>query len=465
MLNSLHIRILAWLVIPLLFISITHLATSYVDKQNTSQEIFDKLLVTLALSISEHALSSSGDLLTDDILELIRVTTNDNLYYKVIGPDEAFITGYEDIPEPPEGIQFLESNLQFYDSVYLEQPVRVIAVSMLVDTEDYHGWMTTFVAQTLRDRDLYVKSFLVDDIYRVILMIIISTILLSVGISLGLKPLKKLQASINRRDSHDLSPIKKDNLPQEIDGLVDELNSLLYRVTDHLTLTKRFIENAAHQLRTPVTALLPQTELALRAAESDREKATIEKIKTSADKVARLTHQLLNLTYAESIALTKKDFLLFDLAKTVTTSIESIRMINSELKLNIDLSYSPMLGISMLLDEVVKNLIDNAIKYGDSSAPIEVNCCVIKNKIFLDIINQGSGIAFEFREKVTERFFRLADENNGSGLGLSIVKEIVSTHNGTLEILDASPANRLSVTNSSNSGTCVRCTFDLFREE
>ena len=262
MFKSLRARLLGWLVIPLLFMSAAHLYTSNLDTKLTSQKIFDRLLVTLAISISEHALSSGGDLLTDSVLELIKVTTNDNLYYKVIGPDASFVSGYEDIPEPPDGINILESNIKFYDAIYLEQPVRVIAISVLVNNSDYEGWMTTFVAQTLHDREEYVQSFLVNDLYRVILMIVIASILLSIGVSLGLRPLKKLQDSVHSRSEHDLSPIFFANSPKEITGLVAELNNLLLRMAEHLQLTKRFVENAAHQLRTPVTALLPQTELA-----------------------------------------------------------------------------------------------------------------------------------------------------------------------------------------------------------
>jgi len=451
MFKTLQTRLLAWLVIPLLFISLAHLATSYIDVKNTSQKIFDKLLVTLAISISEHALSSGGDLLTDDILELIRVTTNDNLYYKVVGPDAAFVTGYEDIPEPPGGIQVLESNLQFYDAVYLDQPVRIITVSILVDNTDYSGWMTTFVAQTLRDRDEYVKSFLIDDIYRIILMIIFSSALLSFGVFLALKPIKKLQASVNRRSSHDLSPITNEHLPEEISGLVDEVNSLLYRLTSHLTLTKRFIENAAHELRTPVTALLPQTELALREATTEQEKNNIEKITKSAKKIARLTQQLLSLTNAESIALRKKDFFRVDLSNIASNSIDAIEKVNTEIEFSQKLLQAPVYGMQLLLDEVISNLIDNAIKYSNGAKNIQINSYVKSSEAILEVIDQGLGIPIEFREKVIERFFRLSRQSHGSGLGLAIVNEIVITHGGRLEITDG----------KDKVGTCIRCYFPL----
>ncbi|MBL4629900.1 MAG: sensor histidine kinase [Paraglaciecola sp.] len=434
MFKSLRARLLGWLVIPLLFMSAAHLYTSNLDTKLTSQKIFDRLLVTLAISISEHALSSGGDLLTDSVLELIKVTTNDNLYYKVIGPDASFVSGYENIPEPPDGINILESNIKFYDAIYLEQPVRVIAISVLVNNSDYEGWMTTFVAQTLHDREEYVQSFLVNDLYRVILMIVIASILLSIGVSLGLRPLKKLQDSVHSRSEHDLSPIFFANSPKEITGLVAELNNLLLRMAEHLQLTKRFVENAAHQLRTPVTALLPQTELALRNAKSDRERKALTDIKKSASDIARLTHQLLHLTYAESIFLSQSDYPIIDLAVIAKKTAILFSDMHPQLDLSVTLDPAPIEGIEMFIEEVLKNLLDNAKKYSAEQVKIEVLTYQSASHSILEVRDDGPGIPLDQCEHVTERFVRLDNQQRGSGLGLSIVKEIVEAHNGVLHI-------------------------------
>lgn len=449
MFQSIHKRLLAWLVIPLLFISSAHLFTSYIEIQNTSEKIFDKLLMTLAVSISEYTLSSGGDILTDDIIELIRLTTNDNFYYKVIGPDSIYVTGYTDIPEPPEGIRFSDTNIQYYDATYLNQPVRVIAFSIFADTPEYTGWMTTFLAQTIKDRNEYVSSGIWNVAIRLLVTIFITTALLSIGISLGLKPLERLQSSVNRRDSHDLSPIKTKSLPTEVRDVVKELNSLLTRVRDHLAITKRFIENAAHQLRTPVTALLPQTQLALREAKSERERDTLTKLNKSALNIARLTQQLLSLTYAESIALEKKEFSLLDISTIARSNLDAIKKQHPERKFSQKLSAVHLMGISVLLGEVVKNLLDNAIKYSPNDSVISIRTFAHKNACILEVSDKGPGIPDEFRDKVLERFYRLSKNNDGSGLGLAIVSEIVSSHRGELEILEG----------AKGVGTTFRCVF------
>ena len=431
-LHSLHSRLLAWLVIPLLFLSGAHLVSTYIGTQNTAEGIFDKLLVTLALSISEHTLYSGGDLITDDLLELIRVTTNDNLYYKVIGPGGAFITGYEDIPEPEGGIQIQENNLQFYDANYIGQDVRIIAVSSLVDSPEYAGWMTTFVAQTKNERDRYVESIILDDLWRVLLMIVLATGLLSVGVSLGLRPLRKVQNSVRNRSNQDLSPLNSDKLPDELSSLVNELNALLIRLSDHVSITKRFVENAAHQLRTPITALLPQTELAVRHSESERELATAGKMRDSAKKIARLTNQLLNLTHAESISLNNHKFLREDLAEIAESRANSFLEFHTDTRIKLELEKAKIDGIELFIGEAIDNMLDNSLKYADSDEPITIKTYISGENAILEIADLGPGIKFDERKKAVERFTRLCDTGSGSGLGLAIVKEIVEAHGGTL---------------------------------
>ena len=376
--RSLRARLLAWLLAPLLFMSGAHLASTWLDTRKTAEGIFDKLLVTLALSISEHALASGGDLLTEELLELIRITTNDHLYYKVIGPGGAFITGYEDLPEPAGGIGVAQNNLQFYDALYAGKAVRVIAVSSLIERPEYSGWMTTFVAQTKNERAAWVESILLQNLWRVALMIAIASGLLSVGVWLGLRPLARLQHAVHQRTSADLSPIPCRKLPREISALVSELNDLLARLQAHMQFTRRFVENAAHQLRTPVTALLPQAELAWRKAESARDKKAIGKIKTSAENLARLTHQLLNMARAESIALGgppaagRRDFSALDLADLAARRIAAFCELYPEIEVVADLQAARARGMAYELTRYAIDDLDRAIADSEDEGFVKV---------------------------------------------------------------------------------------------
>jgi len=452
MFRSLHGRLLAWLLIPLLFMSAAYLYSTYLNTKRTAGQIFDKLMVTLALTISEHALATGGDVLTEDLLDIIHITTNDNLYYKVIGPGGAFVMGYEAISEPPGGIQVLENHLHYYDSMFLGQEVRVIAVSSLIDGRDMDGWMTTFVAQTLNERKTYVRSILMDASLRMLFLILVTSVLLYVGVALGLRPLNTLQESIQSRHPKNLAPISYKDIPLEIAELVAALNDLLKRLSMNINMTKRFVENAAHQLRTPVSALLPQTDLSLRRAKSDRERIDLGKIRASAEKIARLTHQLLNLTTAEAMSQGGHEFHALDLAAVVRQHTSAYRELHATDPVALDLQPASIQGITLLIDEVLDNLLDNARKYGgggDKSPAIKVRTYRRGSLAVLEVIDEGCGIPEQDRLKVTERFYRLATDTNGSGLGLAIAKEIMTNHHGQLQI-DAGPDGQ---------GTCVRCCF------
>ncbi len=429
----------------MLFLFVGLMYSAYVDTKKTSEVVFDKLLVALALSISEHALATEGDLLTDELLEMIRVATNDSLYYKVAGPDGAFVIGYVDLPEPVAGIDVIEQQVELYDALYQDQEVRIVAVSTLVDGTNYQGWMTTFLAQTLNDREQFVISNLIEDLWRFLLVIVIVSLLLSVGVTIGLRPLTKLQASIDRRNPHDLSPLKQTPLPTEIRSVVHSLNDLLARLSSHIILTKQFVENAAHQLRTPVSALIPQTDLALRHAESERERVEIGKIRDSAKKIGRLTHQLLNLTYAESISLSNAAFEIVDLGKQVAKHIRKFADVHQQIKTRESLESVKIYAAELLIGEVVENLLDNALKYAHGSALIDIRTFTRHGFAVLQICNQTEEIEATELGSLFNRFVRLGGKQEGSGLGLAIVKEIVELHGGTAAIDYQAESRQISV--------------------
>lgn len=457
MFATLKTRLLAWLIVPLLFLTAAYSVITFYDTQETAEKIFDRMLVTLALSISEHALASGGDLLTDDVLELIRVTTNDNLYYKVIGPDAAFVMGYEDVPEPKGGLQVLDGHVQFYDASYFDQDVRVIAVSSLVDRPEFSGWMTTYVAQTINDRNELIWSTVLNNSVLVLGLASITVVLLAVGVSVGLRPLSKLQDVIENRQSNDLRPIESESsglgATNEISLLVGAINDLLARLSDHVSLTKRFVENAAHELRTPVAALLPQSTLALRHAESEREQRAVGRIKQSAENIARLTHQLLNLTYAESVRLSNADFPTIDLGLSTDQAISEFQSRTSDLEVKKDLVNVSIKGSTVSIGEVVTNLLDNVLVHSDAKLA-QVNVYAKEDMAYLEVLDDGRGVPAEALDKLCERFYRRNQEPNGSGLGLAIVKEIVEVHGGQLTL-------RLG---ENTSGLSVSCAFPIEKE-
>ena len=176
--TTLHGRLLKWLVIPLLGLSLAHMYSIKNNTRITSTELFDRVLINLALSISQYSISSEGDLFTVDLLDLIRKTTKDKLYYKVLGPNGSFLVGYHNLPEPPEGIKKIDNHIEIYNATYLGQPVRIVAISTLSKHSRYSGWSKTFVGQTIKDREQFINSVIWDNLTRIALLIIIISCLL-----------------------------------------------------------------------------------------------------------------------------------------------------------------------------------------------------------------------------------------------------------------------------------------------
>ena len=447
--NTLRSRLLGWLLIPLLVLSIAHIANTYLETRRTSTELYDKMLVALALTISEYAIASEGDLLTGDLLELIRQATNDKLYYKVLGPNGSFVVGYEDMPAPKGGLKQINNHIELYDAEYLGRPVRVIAASIYSERPGFSGWSSTFVAQTLQDRNSYVMDAIIDNTQRLLILIIIVTALLSIGISLALRPLKQLQKVLDTRDIHDLTRLETAHLPREINTLAQTINNLFERLTNQIALSKRFLENASHQLRTPITALTLQCDFAVRRAESERDRDDALKIKQNADRVARLANQLLRLSYSESESWgnTRRERL--DLATVARQGIDRFLQQKPHFTITTDLHPAPIQGNEQLLLELLANLLENACKYAGDRGDITVSTSTEGSNVILEIKDQGPGIPEELRQLVTERFFRAHKDEDGSGLGLAIVKEITLVHRGTMQITSG----------DNDQGTCIRCLF------
>ncbi len=442
-------RLLGWLIVPLLLLSFAHLSSLYLNTQRTSTELFDRILVNLALSISEYAISSEGDLLTVELLELIHQTTNDKLYYKVLGPNGSFLVGYNDMPEPEGGLEQIDNHVVLYDAVYLNEPVRVIAVSMLSKHHQFSGWTQAFVAQTIKDRNQFVLDTMVDNVFRIVILIVIVTGLLLIGVYLGLKPLSHLQSALKSRDIHDLTPLETDKMPLEIQSLAGSINELFTRLANQIGLTRRFLENASHQLITPIAALTLQSDTAIRRAKTDTEKLAIQKIKNNADRIARLAHQLLHLSYTEAAAFdqTKKERI--DLAEIAMACINRFSEVPNNEPVNAQLKPTFIVGNETLMIEIFINLLENAHKYGDNSSSIDVLTYVEGASSILEVKDRGPGIAPELRQLVTERFFRASNDQDGTGLGLAIVKEVVLVHHGRMEIRSG----------NNDRGTCIRCIF------
>lgn len=256
----------------------------------------------------------------------------------------------------------------------------------------------------------------------------------------GLQPLRFVTREVQRRDAQSLAPLGSDNLPSEIAPLVGELNRLLERLQRAFSAQRAFISDAAHELRSPLTALRLQLQLLDRAPDQPARAEARGRLGAAVERAIHLVEQLLALARSEPQE-TLGNFQQVDLSAAAADGIAD----NHDLALtrNIDLSLDApqkvlMRGDREALRTLVRNLVDNAVRYTPSGGSVQVRCRGNEHEAMLEVADTGPGIALADRERVFDRFFRrAAAQESGSGLGLAIVKAIAERHHARIQLDDA----------------------------
>lgn len=448
--RSLRRRLLGWALVPGVLLSTAIVYEAYVSARETADSLHDRFIVGLAFGISEQVVATDGDLVAESALELMTAGTADEIFYKVTGPDSAFLTGYYDLPEIPED-QALEGGIPlFYDASYRNEPVRVVALSFLVAERDINGWVTVQVSQTRHGRQQVIAESVIRAGVRLVLLICVALVFAWIGITQGLAPLKRLQEAIRRRSYEDLRPITHP-MPQEIRDVVAAINQLLARLKESIASQELFITNASHQLRTPLAALQAQSELALREADSEKCKKSLSKILSATQHSSRLANQLLNLARAQHDSSEPKHAEKFDVAELAAELTGE--WMPDALARQFDLGFEgPTQGLWVkgsptLLREMLANLIDNSLRYCPAGTRISVRTAAPENagEVVLEVEDDGPGIPEDKRMAVFDRFVRLSEQaEGGCGLGLAIVQEIAERHGGEVA-LHTAPSGGLLV--------------------
>jgi len=280
------------------------------------------------------------------------------------------------------------------------------------------------------------RIFLHDLSVLIVMYFMIATVLIII-IEVGLTPLKRVAKEVSQRDASNLTPLKLESVPIEIMPLVAELNQLLSRIEQTLLREKRFTADAAHELRTPIAALKTQAEVAIKARDAKEQKRILNNIITGANRFAHVIEQLLTLSRLEpEQALPSVEIVnLNTLCETVMADLVPLAMDNDvEIELHMPKQQLIVEGNTPLLSVLLRNLIDNAIRYTPKQGKVLVIGSKTTQGISIQVIDSGPGVSEDIRERIFDRFFRqLGNKVEGSGLGLSIVKRIVDLHHATIE--------------------------------
>jgi two-component system sensor histidine kinase TctE len=265
----------------------------------------------------------------------------------------------------------------------------------------------------------------------------LTLVLVWVGIRLGLRPLGRLRDEIAARSPHDLRPIHEASVPREMAPLAATLNRLLSMLGKSVQSQQQFIANTAHQLRTPITGMLAQLDLLAADPAAAPVLGRVTLLQEGARQLAHSANQLLTLARANpalNATAKQQPVELSAIASEVTAKFVD-RALAANLDLGADLQPASVLADPSLLDDLLGNLVDNALKYTPAGGRVTVRAGRHDGRPYLAVEDNGPGIPENERQLVRKRFYRVQNSpGHGSGLGLAIVEEIARLCNAVVHI-------------------------------
>ncbi|ELA01343.1 sensor histidine kinase [Cupriavidus metallidurans] len=472
---SLRVHLLRALATPLFALVLTSGSLSYWLAAHYTTQVFDRALYGVANNIAQQ-IRIAGPRLEQDIpmiaQTLVEAEGSDRIYWRIHGPD-GLIGGMDTWLGYGTGQTTLHDARLFY-AWFSGRQVRAVRLPVNLpppspdeagtggETSTMRGPIVIEVAELLDRRETAANEILLSVSVPLILLLLVGSLILSHVLKEELVPLQILTDKLNRQTARSLAALDESQMPAEVEPLIRALNALLSRLRDALDAQRKFIADAAHQLRTPLTAVKLHADRAVDADSLEVARQALREVQTAADRAVRLSNQLLSLARAEpGLSLERLGPVEhFDLAEMAFEI--GAEWVPQALARRVDLGFEVLPGPTftggapavvrgnrLLMREALSNLIDNAVKYVPAGGRITVRAggetLGHRGMAVVMIEDNGPGIPATRREEVFKRFFR-GDHTpgaqpaqaapSGAGLGLAIVHEIVTLHQGTIRIED-----------------------------
>lgn len=295
------------------------------------------------------------------------------------------------------------------------------------------------LGEKLSYRETLVNQITRDDLLILLLIFPVSAILIWFIVSKSLIPLKQITQELKTRNPFHLTPMAIKNAPEEIEPMIVEMNQLLARLKEGLSREQAFAADAAHELRTPLATIKTLAQTAIENNDIEKIKMVLEKISYNVDRGSHVVQQLMNMskTMPEALFLSKMEHIHLDVLVRETLSHLTPDALLKHIDIEMDVAdkLPTIRGNKIALEILIRNLIDNSIRYTYQNTTIFVNIYPIENNIVLEVRDQGPGIPKDKQEKVFDRFYRAHDPKyQGSGLGLAIVKQIATLHHAQITL-------------------------------
>lgn len=461
---SLRRRVVWWLLPPLFIMLGVNAWLSYRGALEAVNRAYDRSLTASIKAVAEQTHSVAGEVHVNipySAFEMFEDKAQERIYYAVIAPSGALLTGYPELL-PPAGLSD-SGEVLIVNGRYRGEDIRLGAMrKRLYDPALVGGDAVQIVfAETTGSRTALARDLFLDSLNRQLLLLAVGALLIVFALGSAFRPLLELRETIRARGDEDLTPVPADNVPSEVGPLIDAINHHTERLSAMLAARRRFLADAAHQIRTPLAVLTTQAEFGLRQHDPEEMLRTFASLLRSIRATRRLANQMLSMSHAEAVNGLMDDREPVDLNAMVKDV--AMELVPLALKKGIDLAFEegPHVAVvrhgnASMLREMVANLIDNAIRYSPAESQVTAAVAAWQDEAIISVTDQGPGIPETERENVFRRFYRILGHGDidGSGLGLAIVREICLAHGGAITLKDG----------EGGRGLCIEVELPLGRE-
>ncbi len=431
MTSSISRRLVFWLAVPLMLLALAGALVHYFNSVAPGVISSDRRLKDATNALMAHVLIRDGRVTLDPGLERKpALPPSDSIKYALRDAQGHLLLGDAQLPIAP----MTGANAQIFAMAQIDgRGLRTLTTRF--DTRSGVIMMTVADARPASEpvaRYGFMSTLLWDFV-----QLDMTLVLVWVGIQLGLRPIRRLRDEIAERSALDLRPIAESSVPREIAPIAVTLNRLFLMLRTSVQSQQQFIANTAHQLRTPITGMQAQLDLLVNEPAAAPIKSRLLTLQEGIKQLAHSANQLLTLARADpavNIAPSNQTVALHSIVDEVAA-----RFFDRALQANIDLGVEAkpvtILADPSLLDDLLSNLVDNALKYTPAGGSVTVSSGELNGRPYLAVEDTGPGIPESERQHVRQRFYRLPNSpGHGSGLGLAIVEEIAQLYEASVTI-------------------------------
>jgi len=430
-------------------LSLGTLATMSYLISSKSSTLFDQNLLSAARTIEQRLVVKKGKLILQMpyfVLDIMESTSGEKIFYRIQRNDGEVLAGFKGLKTPsviPTGLEPI-----FYSTKFAGNQLRAVYLPLPQRGAQINKHSFIILAESLQGRQSFTDEIVYILIIVTLLWIALSIISAILAVNKGLAPLQRIRSALIKRSAHDLAPLDQ-QVPKEVHELILSINQLMSRVRKSIEHIQHFNADVSHQLRTPLAEIKTLAELAREEPDKTVVKDSLKQIEDLTDYLSRTTQQLLSYAKTNKSLLDSSHLQALNLsqlcqqtAAKLAPKVYGIGLELAFIKASTEDIY--IIGDPIMLEGLLTNLIENAYLYGvdkqkNNLGTISISVGCKQGAAFLQVDDQGPGIAPEHIDQVMNRFYRVDKNQKGSGLGLAIALQISELHQATMQLRNLTP--------------------------